>query len=219
MLSNRSGCFSILALVSAVAVCGCSTSKRRQVDETEPRENGESSVADSGHPAPAQEAPPSGRLKSPEWEAIQDALRRQHYRLDRVDETAGVITTMPEVSQHWFEFWRKDVATFRDFLEASFDPLRRWIEVSVTRDDGGKCQTFYVVVHKERLSAPDRKFNNSTAVYQFFAESLPSTTGAQKVTLQDNRWIELGRDGAMENYLGRKLAARTGLGVTPSSPQ
>ena len=35
------------------------------------------------------------------WESIQEALRRQRFRLDRVDRRAGVITTFPG-----------DVATF-----------------------------------------------------------------------------------------------------------
>jgi len=208
-----------LALGCLALISGCSGSKRHVESEAVSEKVEASAAAESGQATETKVESVAGAANSPEWEAIQDALRRRHYRLDRVDEVAGVITTMPEASQHWFEFWRKDVATFKDFCEASLDPLRRWIEITVNKDDQGKYRTFSVVVHKERLSAPDRQFNNSTAVYQFFAESLPSTTGAARVTIQDNRWIDQGRDPAMENYLARKLAARTGLSVAPSHPE
>lgn len=149
------------------------------------------------------------------WEAIQETLRRHRFRLDRVDRSAGVVTTMPEMSQHFFEFWRHDVDTRADFWEATFNPIRRWVEVSVSRGDDNAWNELGVVVHKERFSSPDRQFNSTGAVYQYFADRLPSTTGLVRVTAEHDRWIDLGRDPAMEDYLLRSILERAALETIP----
>lgn len=130
------------------------------------------------------------------WEAVQESLRRGGYRLDRVDREAGIVTTMPETSQHFFEVWRRDVNTREDFWEGSLNSIRRWVEVNVSG-----ASEVSVVVHKERLSSLDRQFNSTGAAYQYFGENLPSTTGKVKVTAEDDHWIDRGRDPAMERYV------------------
>jgi hypothetical protein len=142
------------------------------------------------------------------WEAVQETLRRGRFPLDRVDRAAGAITTLPENSQHFFEFWRHDVATTRDAWEATLNPMRRWVEVSLTRADEGPWTQLSVVVHKERLSSPDRQFNSSGAAYQYFGDSLPSTTGLSRISEKDDRWLDCGRDPAMEDYLLRAILKR-----------
>ncbi len=137
------------------------------------------------------------------WESIQDALRRAGYRLDRVDKEAGIVTTMPETSQHFFEVWRRDVNTGADLWEASLNPIRRWVEVNVS---GGN--ELLVIVHKERLSSLDRQFNSTGAAYQYFGENLPSTTGKEKVTAEDDRWVDRGRDPAMEQFVLESILER-----------
>jgi len=142
------------------------------------------------------------------WEAIQDTLRRHRFQLDRVDRAAGVITTMPETSQHYFEFWRDDVATTRDAWEASLNPIRRWVEVTLSPAGEGTWSGISVAVYKERLSSPDRQFNSTGAAYQYFGDSLPSTTGHYRVTVEHDRWLSLGRDPAMEDRLLREIIER-----------
>ena len=149
------------------------------------------------------------------WDAIGETLRRHRFRLDRVDRRAGLVTTTPETSQHFFEFWRHDVATWTDAWQASLNPLRRRAEVTVARADEGRWTQLSVAVFKERLSSPDRQFNNTAAAYQFFGESLPSTTGDPKVTPEDERWLDQGRDAAMEDHLLRAILERAGLERRP----
>jgi hypothetical protein len=139
------------------------------------------------------------------WRAVEETLRRHRFRLDRVDRGGGVITTLPETSQSFFEVWRRDVCTTRDWFEASLCPIRRWAEVRFHAGDDGRWNQIEVVVHKERLSTPDRQFNNAGAAYAYFGESLPSTTGAVRVTQEDMRWMDLGRDPAMEDRLLRLI--------------
>ena len=142
------------------------------------------------------------------WEAVQETLRHGRFQIDRVDRASGVVTTLPEASQHFFEFWRHDVDTQRDAWEATLNPMRRWVEVSLTRADDGPWTQLAVVVHKERLSTPDRQFNTTGAAYQYFGESLPSTTGSSRVTGKEDRWLDGGRDPAMEDYLLRRILTR-----------
>ncbi len=149
------------------------------------------------------------------WEAVQETLRRHRFRLDRVDRRAGVLTTMPVTSQHLFEFWRHDVDTWPDLWESTLNPLRRWVEVTVAREEDNTWKTLTVVVHKERLSSPDRQFNSTGAAYQYFGDSLPSTEGVVRVTAEHDVWLDEGRDPAMEEYLLRAILERAGPGISP----
>ncbi len=166
--------------------------------------------------------------------AAASTLRRHGFRLDRLDRRAGVITTSPQTSQHFFEFWRRDVDSAYDWFDATINPMRRRVELTI----GGKVEgrrskvqgpTFdlrpsafdlviRVTVHKERLSAPDRQFNDAGAAYQFFGFSLPSTTGQPVITPADERWVPQGRDGAMERYLLREILIRAGMTAESAMP-
>lgn len=145
------------------------------------------------------------------WDAIQETLRRYRFQLDRVDRRAGVITTMPVASQHFLEFWRHDVDTRDDLWEATLNPMRRWVELSVARGSDNAWQQLSIVVHKERLSSPDRQFNSTGAAYQYFGDSLPSTTGLIRVTAEHDQWLDQGRDPAMEDRLLRDILKRAGI--------
>ena len=150
------------------------------------------------------------------WEAIQETLRRGRFRLDRVDRHAGVVTTMPETSQQFFEFWRHDVVTREDLWESTLNLIRRRVQVNLARTEDGLSGELGVAVYKERFSSPDRQFNSTGAAYQLFGDRLPSTTGQEKVTSADDRWLELGRDPAMEDYLLRAILNRAGMPVSPA---
>lgn len=149
------------------------------------------------------------------WEASLETLRRHHFRLDRVDRLAGVITTLPITSQHFFELWRHDVDTREDFWEATFNPIRRWVTVDLTSVQGADWTQLALQVQKERMTSPDRQFNSTGAAYQYFGDRLPSTTGLVKVTAEQDRWVSIGRDAAMEEYFLKKILTRAG--IEPSS--
>lgn len=153
------------------------------------------------------------------WEAVKDTLRDGRFRLDRVDRRAGVVTTMPVMSQHFFEVWRHDVDTREDLWESTINPIRRRVEIEVKREDGGDWRELAVVVRKERKSSPDRQFNSTGAVYQYFGDRLPSTTGQVRVTEGEDRWIDLGRDPAMEDRLLRAILKRAGIDSASNSFQ
>lgn len=162
----------------------------------------------------AEQTPQAERL----WQSIQQTLRDHRFRLDRIDRAAGVITTFPIGSEHFFEFWRHDVDTRRDWLEATINPLRRWVSVTLTPGGEAGWEQIAVAVHKERLSATERQFNNSAAVYQFYSEQLPATTGEMQPGKSEEKWLDIGRDPAMEDRLLSMMLEEAGASVAaPSS--
>ncbi len=136
------------------------------------------------------------------WSSVRDTLREHRFRLDRVDRRAGVVTTFANTSQQFFEWWRHDVDSWPDYWDATLNPVARRVEVTIAgQDDAATWRDVSVVVYKERFSAPDRQFNSSTASFDFFSYKLPSTTGIEVISPDDETWIPQGRDAAMEERL------------------
>jgi len=163
-------------------------------------------VLNSSHQWPVAE---SADTQDRVWEAAKETIRRLGYRLDRVDRQAGVMNTLPEMSQQLFEFWRHDVDTPQDLWESAFNPIRRRITITMktSQDQPGQLK-LEVAVTKQRLSSLDRQFNSTIAAYQYFGNELPATTGQQQITQADDQWIDKGRDPAMEDYLLRQILSR-----------
>ncbi len=144
------------------------------------------------------------------WTSAETTLRLHRYQLDRIDRNDGIITTLPEPSQHITEPWRSDVHTWRDLMESTINPIRRWVEVQFHKAESGEWSSIEVIVHKERLSSPDRQFNNTGAAYAFFGYSLPSTTGLAKITPEHDAWVALGRDATTESFILSEIVERAG---------
>lgn len=151
------------------------------------------------------------------WEGAQQTLRRNRFRLDRVDKSAGVITSYPVLSQSFFEFWRHDVDSHADLLESTINPIRRRAELRFLKADDGGLRRLEVIVRKERLSAPDRQFNSTSAAYRLFGETLPTTTG-QKVDGTGEDWLDVGRDEYMEDYLRQSVMSTVQANRTNDQP-
>jgi len=142
------------------------------------------------------------------WTVSQNVLRRHGYKIDRLDRRAGVITTEPETSQHFFEFWRDDVDTPYDFAEATLRTVRRTVEVHLLPDDDPDTTDIRVVVRRQIFSTPDRQFNSSLAAFRMFGTQLPSEVTGEKITRQQDTWLHAGRDLAMEQYLLDQILSR-----------
>ncbi len=192
MLRNRWSC----SVVTLAFLCGIGTGCASR----------QTRVCNSSHQwSVAESADTQDRL----WSAAKETIRRQGYQLDRVDRNAGVISTLPEVSQQLFEFWRHDVDTPKDLWESAFNPIRRRVDMTMqSNQDQPGLMKLEVVVTKQRISSLDRQFNSTIAAYQYFGNDLPATTGQQQTTQVDEKWIDLGRDPAMEDYLLRQILHR-----------
>jgi len=153
------------------------------------------------------------------WQAARDVLREQGFDLALVDRHSGRMTTKPVSSQHFFEVYRHDVLTRYDAWEATVAPIRRRVEVIITAPEAPDSPAHLgVEVRKERLSSPDRQFNDSGALFHFFGYLLPSTGGRPTIQPQDDRWIDLGRDGVLEAHLLDRIVNRAGGEATTPDP-
>ena len=144
------------------------------------------------------------------WEASQSVLRENRFVLDRVDRRSGVISTHPETSQQFFEFWRHDVEVPYDSWEATLRTVRRSVRIDVDFDVEASASELTIAVRRERFATPERQFNNSIAAFRAFGNDLPGAQTGRPVSTADNYWINDGRDLEMERYLLEKIIARTG---------
>lgn len=152
------------------------------------------------------------------WSAARESLREDGYSAELVDRSRGRLSTRAVGSQHFFEFWRHDVETRYDWAEATIAPIRRRVDLTLPQpEESGTSTQLTLSVIKERLASPDRQFNESGALFQFFGYVLPSTSGQAQIRPEDDRWVEIGRDSAMETFLLRRILARAA--VPSAAPQ
>ncbi len=152
------------------------------------------------------------------WSAARESLREDGYLAELVDRSQGRLTTRAVGSQHFFEFWRHDVESSYDWAEATIAPIRRRVDLTLPQpEEGGTSTQLTLSVIKERLASPDRQFNESGALFQFFGYVLPSTTGEAQIRPEDDRWVEIGRDAAMESYLLRRILERAAMSSVEAS--
>ncbi len=135
------------------------------------------------------------------WEACQAVLRRHHFEIDRKDLRAGLITTFPQTSQHFLEFWRHDVDTPYDLAESSMRTVRRSVTIQISKPQEEGEYVVEVTVNKERLHAVERQINNAAAALRVFSADLPTTAGRNFDPATDKTWTSEGRDAAMEHRL------------------
>lgn len=147
------------------------------------------------------------------WQSSQAVLRRHHFELDRVDERSGTITTRPVTSQSLLEFWRHDVDTGFDLLEASLRTVRRSVEVQVDRGAVGEAADVTVTVKRETFATPERQFNTSSSVLRIFGEGLPGVAGEPYLTREFDYWVDDGRDAAMEARLLDGILSDAGVSL------
>lgn len=140
------------------------------------------------------------------WDETLDVLREYNFEPDRQDVRAGVITTFPVVSQQWFEFWRADAQGWDQWLESSLHLLRRWVEVRFQPAPDG--YTMLLTVYIERKSQPERQATTASGALQIYREKLPIYTGETLKADEAVRWIAVGYDGRLAEYLLSQIENR-----------
>ena len=127
--------FRIIPVAILLAVCGCAQHTRPIV--------------------PPAEMTPVERNFQAVWDATGEVLSSYRFTVDRRDRRAGLITTEPMASRHFFEWWRKDKTTAAGALENTVQPMYRQVSVQISKTDKGK---YYPVVSiiVSRLLAGDR---------------------------------------------------------------
>jgi hypothetical protein len=149
------------------------------------------------------------------WDAAQDVLRDHRFELANLDRRGGSITTVPVTSQAFFEFWRHDVDTPYDLMEATLRTVRRSAAVSIDRELETGEANVAVTVRRETFATPERLFNNSASSLRIFGDALPGVRGERRLTRADDYWIDAGRDGTMERRLLERILNRAVVSTAP----
>jgi len=132
------------------------------------------------------------------WICCTDVLRRYDFQPDRQDRRAGVITTVPVTSAHWFEFWRRDVLDPYSFAESNLAAVRRAATVRLQPGESADQKLLTVRVDVQRLSTPERQVTSPAGGLQIFGKKLPTTQGRLLKGASPDRWIPDRRDPHLE---------------------
>jgi hypothetical protein len=138
----------------------------------------------------------------------EDVLGQMEFVIDKADVQQGYIRTRPLTGAQLFEFWRKDNVGKFNTSEANLQTIRRTVEINVSQKEGQMCTDCVVTV--ERMSLPECE-----AVSTSHAASMFTRSGSLSQRLELNptqqegmTWIELGRDGRLENEILSRLKVK-----------
>ena len=127
--------FRIIPVAILLVACGCAQHTRPIV-------------------APAEMTPVERNFQAV-WDASCEVMSSYRFTVDRRDRRAGLITTEPMASRHFFEWWRRDKATAAGALENTVQPMYRQVSVQIRKTDEGKYHPV-VSVTVSRLLATRR---------------------------------------------------------------
>ena len=151
------------------------------------------------------------------WDSALSVLRKHDFQPARQDRALGIIETKPTTSMQWHEFWRQDVATPYDLLDASLHTTQRKVTVRFIREDGSDTSnapwTVTVQVDVYRLSREETQITSASSVLHGFTGALPTAQGRQIASgTSRDHWIYERRDGAVEQRLLRRILAQADAG-------
>ncbi|GMV98817.1 MAG: hypothetical protein HRF43_12915 [Phycisphaerae bacterium] len=182
-------------------------------------------LASAGCSAPAE---PSERTvarvtaDSPErferlWETAGDALRGYYFRLDRQDRLEGVITTYPETSAHFFEFWRPQPEPAYAWAESNLHTIQRQATITLKPAAAG-AYDLDVRVERMRYNLEERQIDNSAGALRMFSAEAPTMSGRMDSPSATGTWIPLGRDKLMEERLLNLILRRYDRAAARTQP-
>ena len=138
-------------------------------------------------------------------QTAQDVLGSMHFRIDKADQSAGYIRTLPLEGGQFFEVWRKDNVGKYNFKESNLHALRRVVELELRPQDGHLCVEASARTY--RLSLPESDHLSYTWAYEVFTRD---ESDLQEFQLSDNQkeniaWVELGEDEALSSEILRRI--------------
>lgn len=148
--------------------------------------------------------------------AAAESLERFDFDPALVDYRGGRLTSEPLVSAQFFEFWRDEVRTVSDRLEASLGTVRRRVLFRLGRSED---DTFWLEprVVVERQALLERRITN--AVDYRSALGPGRQAGSRRSDLGEpipsHYWYAVGRDDALERSLLNRIARRSGGRLAP----
>jgi hypothetical protein len=145
--------------------------------------------------------------------ACEKMLVAMQFQIEKYDEENGVIRTRPLRGKQFFEFWRSDNAGGFNAAESNFQSLQRTVELTFEMQPPRICVK--CEVNTQRLSVPEEPIRG-----YYYASGLytGSGTSRQRLTVKERqqgeiRWIDLGRDEALEQKMLAKIQRMVKKGV------
>ena len=150
------------------------------------------------------------------WDSAAEVLRAHNFWPDRQDRNARTITTFPDTSPQYWEFWRPFPTGDVEHLEANVTTVRRRVEVHFAPVAQAKEYDMFVRVDVERYCLAERQVTDAASAFQMFGAKLPTTEGRLDIGHAGAYWLPIGRDGQMESaLLARTLRRYGGEGTRP----
>jgi hypothetical protein len=144
------------------------------------------------------------------WDSTADVLRAHNLWPDRQDRLDRVITTFPDTSPQYWEFWRPFPTSNFDRLEANLETVRRQAEVHFAPTTQPTEYEMSVRVEVERYCLRERQATDAASAFQLFGARLPTTEGRTESRQAGAYWLPIGRDGQMESALLDRILRRYG---------
>ncbi|MHC4265394.1 MAG: hypothetical protein ACYSUK_05605 [Planctomycetota bacterium] len=140
-------------------------------------------------------------------QTAQDVLGQMQFKIEKADESAGYIRTLPLGGGQFFEVWREDNVGSYNFGESNLHSLRRIVELQVSPQDDHMCVEGTARTY--RLSLPESQQLSVIHAFEVFTRS---KSELQEFELSDHQkenmaWVELGRDEALTNEILRRIEA------------
>lgn len=144
------------------------------------------------------------------WDSAADVLRAHNLWPDRQDREARVITTYPDTSPQYWEFWRPFPTSDFDRLEANVQTVRRQAEIRFAPAAKPNEFDMSVRVGVERFTATERQATDAASAFQAFGFKLPTSEGRTESPEASTYWLPIGRDAKMESALLDRILRRYG---------
>ncbi|MBN1490121.1 MAG: hypothetical protein JXA69_09405 [Phycisphaerae bacterium] len=146
------------------------------------------------------------------WATAADVLRAHNLWPDRQDRAAGVMTSFPDTSASFFEFWRPLPTSAFGRAEANLQTVRRKAEVRIEpAADDSPDYNVSVRVDVSRYCSVERQATSSASAFQIFGAKLPTVEGRTESRQASAYWLDLGRDERMESALLDRILNRYGI--------
>jgi hypothetical protein len=145
--------------------------------------------------------------------ACEKMLVSMQFQIEKYDEESGAIRTRPLRGKQFFEFWRSDNASGFDAVESNLQSLQRTAELTIETQSSRVCVT--CVINTRRLSLseePIKSYYEAAGLYTGSGASR-QRLDVKKERLEEMRWIDLGRDEALEQKMLTKIQRLVKKGV------
>ena len=149
------------------------------------------------------------------WDAGSEVLKSYRFDINKTNRRAGLITTSPMASRHFFEFWRRDVVTASGALENSVQPMYREVAVRIRKTGEGKYAPVVTVTASRLLTATGGFYRSGREPYEKVKaptreERLIMSEGSSDGSLKDSDKHSPGDDMLAEKLAEdiRTLAAK-----------